>query len=263
MAREPADRDPGDRVRFARLGRHYSSLSVLETRPGKRSAAHGRCGVSPAGGRGRGIAIASRPPAHRIGRAVVLAAAVLALMPLAASAHSTLISSQPMPGQRLSSAPGVVVLDFSEPINIQLSRAQVVTPVGRTFSAAGLSSEEIEVPLSGNEFGVYSVGWTTVSAVDGHVLHGSFVFGVGVSPVGTGEANSAALGLADVLLALARAVEFGALLLAIGVLLIRQLASHAPRLIWVRGRRRRCRRRINIGRGRFEPRRDCDLSERR
>jgi len=140
-----------------------------------------------------------------------------------------------MPGQRLSSAPGVVVLDFSEPINIQLSRAQVVTPVGRTFSAAGLSSEEIEVPISGNEFGVYSVGWTTVSAVDGHVLHGSFVFGVGVSTVGTGEANSAALGPPDVLLALARAVEFGALLLAIGLLLVRQLASHPPRLISVQG----------------------------
>jgi len=156
-------------------------------------------------------------------------------MPHAASAHSTLTSSQPLPGQRLSSAPGVVVLDFSEPINIQLSRAQVVAPLGRTFAAAGLSSEEIEGPISGNEFGVYRVDWTTVSAVDGHVLRGSFVFGVGVSPVGTGEANSAALGLPDMLLALARAVEFGALLLAIGLLLVRQLASHPPRLIWVRG----------------------------
>ena len=156
-------------------------------------------------------------------------------MPLAASAHSTLISSQPLPGQRLSSAPGVVVLNFSEPINIQLSRAQVVTAAGRTFSAASFSSEKIEVPISGNEFGVYSVGWTTVSAVDGHVLHGSFAFGVGVSPVGTSEANSAALGLPEVLLALARTVEFGALLLAIGLLLVRQLASRPPRLIWVRG----------------------------
>jgi len=74
-----------------------------------------------------------------------------------------------------------------------------------------------------------------VSAVDGHVLHGSFVFGVGVSPAASGEANSAALRLPDVLLALARAVEFGALLLAIGLLLVRRLASHQPRLIWVRG----------------------------
>ncbi len=129
----------------------------------------------------------------------------------------------------------MVVLNFSEPINTHLSRAQVVTPAGQTFSATGFSNEKIEVPISGNEFGVYSVDWTTVSAVDGHVLHGSFVFGIGVSPVGTGEANSAALRLPDVLLALARAVEFGALLLAIGLLLVRQLASHPPRLIWVRG----------------------------
>src|SRR2546430_14720924 len=103
-------------------------------------------------------------------------------MPHAASAHSTLTSSQPLPGQRLSSAPGVVVLDFSEPINIQPSRAQVVTPVGRPFSAAALSSAEIDAPISGNEFGVYSVGWTTVSAVDGHVLHGTFASCGGGSP---------------------------------------------------------------------------------
>jgi len=167
--------------------------------------------------------------------AVILAVAVLAFVPHPASAHSTLISSQPMPGQRLSSAPGVVGLEFSEPINTHLSRAQVVTPAGRTFSAAAVSSEQIEVGISGNEFGVYAVNWTTVSAVDGHVLRGSFVFGVGVSPAGTGEANSAALGFPDLLLALARAIEFGALLLAIGILLLRRLASHPPILTWVRG----------------------------
>ena len=159
----------------------------------------------------------------------------MALLPYAVSAHSTLISSQPLPGQRLSSAPGVIVLNFSEPINIELSRAQVVTPAGRTFAAADVSSEEIEVPISGNEFGVYSVTWTTVSAVDGHVLDGSFAFGVGVTPAGTGEANSAALRLPDVVLALARAAEFGALLLSIGLLLIRRLANHTPHLPWVRG----------------------------
>lgn len=165
----------------------------------------------------------------------VLTAVVLGLLPQAALAHSTLISSQPLPGQRLSSAPGVVVLDFSEPINIDLSRAEVTVPSGRNFSAASVSSEEIQVAISGNEPGVYQVQWTTVSAVDGHVLRGSFVFGVGVSPGGPGEANSAALQARDLLLALARAVEFGGLLLAIGLLLLRRLASHAPRLVWVRG----------------------------
>lgn len=127
------------------------------------------------------------------------------------------------------------MLNFSEPINTQLSRAEVVTPAGQTFSAASLSAEEIEVPISGNELGVYRVDWTTVSAVDGHVLRGTFIFGVGVSPAGTGEANSAALQLPDVLLALSRAVEFGALMLAIGLLLLRRLASFRPRLDWVRG----------------------------
>lgn len=165
----------------------------------------------------------------------MLAAALFALWPNAASAHSTLISSQPLPGQRLSSAPGVLVLDFSEPINIDLSLAEVITPAGRKFSASSVSSEQIQVPISGNEPGVYRVEWTTVSAVDGHVLRGRFAFGVGVSPGGTGEANSAALQPWDLLLALARAVEFGALLLAVGLLLVRRLASQPPRLAWVRG----------------------------
>lgn len=166
---------------------------------------------------------------------MLLAAAVLAFWPTVASAHSTLISSQPLPGERLSSAPGVVVLDFSEPINIDLSRAEVITPAGRDFSAASVSSEEIQIPISGNEPGVYRVEWTTVSAVDGHVLGGSFVFGVGVSPGGTGEANSAALQPRDLLLAFARSLEFGALLLALGLLLVRRLASRPPPLAWVRG----------------------------
>ena len=164
-----------------------------------------------------------------------LGGVLLGLWPHAALAHSTLISSQPVPGQRLSSAPGVVVLNFSEPINIDLSRAEVISPAGRNFSSASVSSEQIQVPISGNEPGVYRVEWTTVSAVDGHVLRGSFVFGVGVSPGGTGEANSAALQTGDVLLAVARAVEFGALLLAIGLLSVRRLASHTPRLLWVWG----------------------------
>ena len=166
---------------------------------------------------------------------VVLGGVILGLWPHAALAHSTLISSQPVPGQRLSSAPGVVVLNFSESINIDLSRAEVISPAGRNFSSASVSSEQIQVPISGNEPGVYRVEWTTVSAVDGHVLRGSFVFGVGVSPGGTGEANSAALQTGDLLLAVARAVEFGALLLAMGLLLVRRLASHAPRLTWVAG----------------------------
>lgn len=111
----------------------------------------------------------------------------------------------------------------------------MVTPAGRTLSAANLFRETIEVPISGNELGVYRVDWTTVSVFDGHVLRGSFVFGVGVSPTGTGEANSAALQLPDMLLALARAVEFGALMFAIGLLLLRRVANFRPRLPWVRG----------------------------
>ena len=129
----------------------------------------------------------------------------------------------------------MVVLNFSEPINISLSRANVVAPSGRQFLSSAVSNVQIQLRLSGNEPGVYRVEWTTVSGVDGHVLQGGFVFGVGVAPGGTGETNSAALQPRDVLIAIARAAEFGALLLALGLLSVRRLASHPPRLTWPRG----------------------------
>lgn len=38
------------------------------------------------------------------------------MMPRAASAHAAFVSSSPEPGERLSSAPGVVRITFSEPL---------------------------------------------------------------------------------------------------------------------------------------------------
>ena len=51
----------------------------------------------------------------------------LVLIPGAAQAHSVITSSQPMAGQRLGTAPGVLILEFSEALNTKLSRA-IVTP---------------------------------------------------------------------------------------------------------------------------------------
>jgi copper transport protein len=160
-------------------------------------------------------------------------ALLLALAPRPAGAHATILSSAPRPGERLQTAPGVVVLTFSQPLDIRLSRASVVAPGGRRFDQASVSSSEIRVPLTTNAPGIYQVSWTSVSAVDGHTLSGGFRFGVDVSPGESGDEVSQP-GAGDLALAGFRWAEYGGLLLAVGLLLLLELAALTPRLPWVR-----------------------------
>ena len=166
--------------------------------------------------------------------ALLAAAAVLALGPRPAFAHATVLSSQPQPGQRLQNTPGVVVLRFSEPLNVQLSRASVSDPGGRSFRQSSVSPSEIRVGVDSSSPGVYQVSWTAVSAVDGHSLRGGFRFGVRVSP-GAPEEQSQALPLPpDLLLAVPRALEYGSLFAALGMLLLVELARRGQLVRWVR-----------------------------
>jgi copper transport protein len=147
------------------------------------------------------------------------------------------VSSTPEPGATLSTAPGVVTLEFTEPLNVDLSRARVTTPDGDRVHGSPSADQRIAIPLGTNATGIYRVDWTTVSTVDGHTLTGSFAFGVGVEP---GAASSATTqegpGRADLAVSVARTVEDAALLLAIGLLLLGRLARRGPRLPWVRAR---------------------------
>ncbi len=174
-----------------------------------------------------------------VARATMAAIVVawLLIVPAPVEAHATVVSSYPQPGQKLESAPGVVVLEFSEPINSRLSRAVVRSPGGERFSGTASNAHEIQVRLATNVTGVYRVDWTTVSLVDGHTLRGSFEFGVGVTPgQGSSELASTVPPVPDLLIALARAVEDGALLFALGAFALRRLADHKPCVSWARPR---------------------------
>ena len=168
--------------------------------------------------------------------AVILA---VALTPFEAEAHASLVSSTPQPGLRLPSGPGVVILNFSEPINFDLSQASVTAPGGEKFERTAISSHSMTVQVTTDAPGVYAVQWTTVSAVDGHVLAGQFRFGVGVSasPAAT-TASAAASGEPALPTALFRAIEDAALLAAVGIILLALVAERAPRLAWARPGRR-------------------------
>jgi copper transport protein len=173
-------------------------------------------------------------------RAVLLCLTTLAsvlLLPAVASAHAILASSRPEPGERLGTAPGVVVLEFSEPINARLSRATVTDPSGRRFDGRVTQGSEIRVPLSTNSSGVYAVDWVSVSTLDGHAVRGSFQFGVGVAPpaasVETAQTTPQA---GDLAIAVLRWVEYLSLLVAVGMILLQGIARRSEELSWVRPR---------------------------
>jgi copper transport protein len=166
--------------------------------------------------------------------AALAAAAFLALAPRPALAHATVLSSVPHPGERLENTPGVVVLEFSEPVNMRLSTASVTAPGGQTFGPSSLSPTEIRVDVDSSSPGLYQVSWTTVSAVDGHTLRGGFQFGVRVSPRGPDQQDQVLPLPSDLLVALARAFEYAALLAGLGMLLLLELARRSGTGDWVR-----------------------------
>jgi copper transport protein len=162
---------------------------------------------------------------------LALTSLTVVFLPSAASAHAGFVSSTPEPGASLGSAPGVVTLGFSEPLNVQLSEAEVTGPDGHVWPGS-TTEDGMTVPISTNAPGVYEVSWRTVSLVDGHPLTGTFRFGVGVR-IGADAAGETRTSprVIDLLVAAGRTVEDVALFLAAGLLLLARLA---PSMSWVR-----------------------------
>jgi copper transport protein len=173
---------------------------------------------------------ASRGWAGRLGGLLLASAALLLMLPAAASAHAVPVSSTPAPGARLGAAPSAVVIVFDEPLEPRLSGTTVIDPSGRRFTGT-VSGKTIRVPLSTDAPGVYQVDWKTVSVVDGHTIIGTFRFGVGVSPaVAAAAAGTTAQGptAGDVAVAVLRGIEYALLLLACGLALLSMLGRGLP-----------------------------------
>jgi copper transport protein len=175
------------------------------------------------------------PAAGRVAGAGLLALlAWLVIAPGVARAHATLLSSSPRAGQQLGTAPGVVVLQFSQPLDPRLSQVTVTDPAS-TRVAGQTSGTEARVTLATNQPGTYQVAWTAVSTDDGHTSRGAFQFSV-VAPARPSE--RAAAQPSDPLAAALRAVQYAALLLVVGMLLLGRLARRDPQLAWLRVRPR-------------------------
>lgn len=151
-----------------------------------------------------------------------MAAATLALLPITASAHAQLVSSNPAPGAILATLPAAVELVFSEAVTPAGRGITVYGPDGKLVSngPARADGSRLSVQLSAGPEGTYAVIWTVV-ATDTHPSRGEFTFSVGhasaVNAPGFGGGNiglASPLGLA--LQALGRWMHFAGFALGFG-----------------------------------------------
>jgi copper transport protein len=119
-------------------------------------------------------------------RAVVLAIALVTLLLAAAtaSAHPTLVSTDPVADTRLDASPAAVTLTFSEPVELARDNSgDVVDESGNSVTRGpaqqGRDKRQMEIPLvPGLQEATYTVRYSVIGS-DSHVVGGAFVFGVG------------------------------------------------------------------------------------
>ena len=131
--------------------------------------------------------------------AALVAAGMLGALPRLAIAHALLRSSDPAANSVVQTAPSVVTMTFTEAPDPRLSRVSVLDANGANHATGSFQPTAdpatLRVPIGHLAPGVYTVAWRTVSAVDGHVVGGSFAFGIGVTSAavaGASEASSSA-----------------------------------------------------------------------
>jgi copper transport protein len=151
-----------------------------------------------------------------------VAAAALALVPITASAHAQLVSSNPAPGAILNSLPDTVDLFFSEAVTPAGRGISVYGPDGRLAStgSARVAGNRLTVGLRDAGEGTYAAIWTVV-ATDTHPSRGELTFSVGhASPVNAPGFGGGSIGLATplglLLQALGRWLHFAGFALGFG-----------------------------------------------
>ena len=116
--------------------------------------------------------------------ALPLAVLCTLLWPSIASAHAILVSSDPPADARLTTPPRGVRMWFTEDLNPAFSTAVVINGNNkrvdnRDAHVSSNNTKEMDLTLPPNlPPAVYIVIYRTDSAVDGHVLRGSFIFTV-------------------------------------------------------------------------------------
>jgi copper transport protein len=139
-----------------------------------------------------------------------------------ASAHATLISTDPGEGARVQQAPAEVTLEFSEGVSLGAGYARVLNSRGERVDAgtASVEGDVLRIPLrSGLPDDGYLVTYRVISA-DSHPISGAFSFVVGdgeLVPATGGGTQDRTDPVVAAALPLTRWVGFAGLALAVGV----------------------------------------------
>jgi copper transport protein len=155
--------------------------------------------------------------------------ALVSMQPRMASAHASLIGTEPAEGAVLDVAPEQVTLSFTEPV-------EPIEDGYRLFDANG-AIEMLEVEGAGSDVilslpdelgdGSYAVAWRVVSA-DGHPISGVLLFSLG-------DADGAPITVpesADItpVMGIVQGIAYAGLLAAVGLLLFRLLITGDARV---------------------------------
>lgn len=124
-------------------------------------------------------------PLRCAGAARAAGAALLLLLGLrgVAEAHTRVLRSEPASGARLASAPTVLRLQFSDPVELALARLTLIAANGDSVSLSALrrgasGADAIEADILGPAApGSYRVEWR-ITGKDGHAIAGRFSFAI-------------------------------------------------------------------------------------
>ncbi|WP_340539610.1 copper resistance CopC/CopD family protein [Nocardioides sp. GXZ039] len=151
---------------------------------------------------------------------LVLAAGLVVGAAAPASAHATLVGTDPTEGEVLTSTPDVVTLTFDEAVSVPADGVLVYDAAGEPVEAEVRSADKqitTDLPESLDD-GTYVVVWRAISA-DGHPIAGSLTFSIGapspeVAAPKTPEADSGSVRTA---LSIAQGINYLGLLAAAGL----------------------------------------------
>jgi copper transport protein len=117
------------------------------------------------------------------------------------SAHPFYVDSTPKPFQNIPRSPAEVSIFFSEPIELPYSEISVLGPDGNIVNnkdAHNVNGQPSSIAASLKENlppGVYTVNTKVLSAVDGHVVDNSFIFGIGAEVTTSNEGKGQISGI--------------------------------------------------------------------
>jgi methionine-rich copper-binding protein CopC len=104
----------------------------------------------------------------------------VAIVPAVALAHAELATASPADKSTVSTPPSEIVFTFTEPLIPAKSSLKLVDAAGKIVAQDSTvdasDAKTMRLPVGPMPSGTYTVRWTTASALDGDIAHGTTTF---------------------------------------------------------------------------------------